>query len=452
MRQFRAGRLSGSNFVRLPASDHQIERRIRPLIVAGKNSHSPKKMKYWAITVGLFFFLLPLQPAAQPGFEILRDVNKIEIPFEYRNNLIVVKVVFQNVFPLNFIFDTGAESSILARRELTDVLGIPYEREFRILGSDMKTEITAYLVRGIHLKINTMVLPNHSMLVLEDDYLHLDHTAGLDIQGILGADIFRGLIVKIDYKRRIITLFNSNSYKEPGDNYTALPIKVFRNKPYLDTFIKIQQDTTLSVRLLLDTGAMLSLLLNTETHPELRLPAQVISGQVGTGLGGIIEGYMGRVNKLDLGPLECHQIPTNFQELPQGIDTALLRGRNGVIGNQILSRFNVILDYPRETMYLRPNRNYRKNFRFDKSGLVVIAADIHLNRFIIHDVIKDSPAAEAGLQAGDEIKRINLQPEKLLSLSSVHRTFSGKEGKKVALTIKRGGKKIKVKFRLRSLI
>ncbi len=390
--------------------------------------------------------------AAQPGFEILKDVKKTEIPFEYKNNLIIVKVIFQKIFPLNFIFDTGAEHSILARREITDVLGIPYEREFKIVGSDMKTELTAYLVRGIHLRINDMVVPYNSMLVLEEDYLHFDEIAGLEVQGILGADIFRGLVVQIDYNRKVITLSKSRGFKKPERNYIAVPIDIYRNKPYLNTFIKIQQDTTIPVRLLLDTGAMLSLLLNTDTHPGLKLPPRVIKGQVGLGLGGVIEGYLGRVISLDMGELQCTQVLTNFQELQQGIDTSFLKGRNGIIGNQILSRFNLIIDYPKGTLYLSPNRNFKKSFEFDKSGLIVIAADIHLSKFIIHAVIKGSPAEEAGLLPGDEIKRINCGPASLRTLSSIQHALAGKEGKQVTMVVKRAGRRIKVHFTLRNLI
>ena len=409
-------------------------------------------MKVSAVCIGVFLLLTGLHLAAQPGFEILKDVKKIDIPFEYKNNLIIVNVTFNRIFPLKFIFDTGAEHTILARREITDFLGIAYEREFKIIGSDMKTELTAYLIRGIHLRVSDMILPYQSMLVLEDDYFRFEEMAGIEVQGILGADIFRGLIVKIDYQRQIITLMKSKEFQIPDSKYLAIPIDVYRNKPYLETNISIQQDSTIPVRLLLDTGAMLSLMLNTDTHPGLKLPANVIKGQLGAGLGGMIEGYLGRVNTLDLGKLQCNQVITNFQELTENVDTSSLLGRNGIIGNQVLSRFSVIIDYPKETLYLRPNRNYKKAFEFDKSGLVVIAADIHLNKYLIHDVFPGSPAEAAGLQPGDEIRRINLASAALLSLSSIQKVFSKKEGKKITVVVKRNGEKIKVHFHLRKLI
>jgi hypothetical protein len=409
-------------------------------------------MKNTSIFVVATILLHSLFLGAQPGYEILKDVKKIEIPFEYKNNLLVVNVTFNRIFPLKFIFDTGAEHTILSRREFADLLGIPFEREFKIIGSDMKTELTAYLVRGIHLRLSDMIVPYHSLLVLQDDYFRFEEMAGLEVHGILGADVFRGLIVKIDYQRNIITLTKSKGFTAPDNNYLAVPIDIYRNKPYIETVVRIQQDTSIPVRLLLDTGAMLSLMLNTDTHPDLKLPPQVIKGKVGAGLGGIIEGYLGRVTSLDLGSLACNQIITNFQELAEGVDTTALLGRNGVIGNQILSRFNIIIDYPREMLYLRPNKNFKKAFEYDKSGLVVIAADIHLNKFIVNGVIPGSPAEIAGILPGDEIRRINWAAASMLSLTSIQNTFSGKEGKQITVVVKRNGKKIKTTFHLRSQI
>ncbi|MCB0518779.1 MAG: aspartyl protease family protein [Lewinellaceae bacterium] len=400
----------------------------------------------------LLLLLCQLALEAQAGFEILKDVKRIDIPFEYKNDLIIVNVTFGRIFPLKFIFDTGAEHTILSKREITDIMNVPYEREFQLVGSDLKTILTAYLVRGIHLRVGDMIIPNQSFLVLEEDYFRFEEMAGVEVQGILGADLFRGLVVKINYERRIITLMKTSSFDKPNKGYQALAIDVNRNKPYLNTIIRLQTDSAVQVKLLLDTGAMLSLLLNTDTHPDLRLPANALKGNIGAGLGGFLEGYLGRVTALQLGGLQCSEVLTNFQELAIGVDTAILYSRNGLIGNQILSRFNVIIDYPREQLYLQPNKMFNKAFEFDKSGLVLIASDLRLNKFTVHDVLPGSPAAQAGLLPGDEIRRLNLIPVGFLSLADIHRILKKKVGKKIRIVVKRGDKRLKFRFSLRKLI
>lgn len=409
-------------------------------------------MKFPDLLLSFALLVSSQRLVAQPGYEILKDVKKIEIPFEFKQNLILVNVTFDRTFPLKFIFDTGAENTILAKRTITDLLGVPYEREFKVLGSDMKTLLTAYLVRGIHLKIGDMVAPNQSMLVLDEDYFNFEEMLGIQVHGILGADNFRGLIVKIDYQRQVITLTKSEGSKEKYKGYQVLPIVVEKNKPYLKTIIRTQSDTLVKVKLLLDTGAMLSLLLNTDSHPGLKAPANSVSGNIGTGLGGFLFGHLGRVSLLSLGDLQCSEVITNFQDLEMGMDTTLMQGRNGVIGNGVLSRFEVVIDYPHERLYLLPNKRYKEAFDFDKSGIAVIASDPMLNKFVVHSVIAGSPADLAGIQAGDVIRRINCSPASMLSMERIQQLFQKEPGKEMRLVVRRNGIKYRFRFKLKKLI
>lgn len=409
-------------------------------------------MKFPNLLLSFVFFVLTAHLGAQPGYEILKDVRKIDIPFEFKNNLILVNVTFNRTFPLKFIFDTGAENTILAKRSITDLLGVNYEREFKVLGSDMKTELTAYLVRGIHLKIGDMVAPDQSLLVLEEDYFNFEELLGIQVHGILGANIFRGLSVKIDYQRQVITLMRGSAQKENYKGFQMLPILIEKNKPYLKTDIRTQNDSIVGVKLLLDTGAMLSLLLNTDSHPGLKAPANAVSGNIGAGLGGFLFGHLGRVSLLNLGDLRCTEVITNFQDLEAGMDTSRLLGRNGIIGNGVLSRFIVIIDYPNEKLYLQPNKHYKEEFNFDKSGLAVIASDILLNKYVVHSVIAGSPADLAGIKSGDVIRRINFSPSGTLSLERINQIFRKKEGTEIKLVIKRNKTKLKFKFKLKKLV
>lgn len=406
-------------------------------------------MRY--LTLLLLFFNGCHSLIAQINFDILKGAKKVDIPFEYKNDLILVDVTFQQIFQLKFIFDTGAENTILSKKEFTQILQIPFERRFTLFGADLRTELTAYLIRNIHLKMGNMILPHHSMLVLEEDYLRFEEMAGLEIHGILGADIFRGMVVSINYDRKVITLTRSSEFEPPKD-FEHLPLEIHRNKAYLNTTLEVVKGEPQKVKLLLDSGAMVSLLLSINTDSSLQLPPNVLKGNLAAGLGGFIEGYIGRVAAVSFGEYECNEVLTNFQDLTEVLDTSILHGRNGIIGNKLLSRFHVIIDYPGGNLYCRPNRKFKERFEFDKSGLVVIAADVRLNRFIIHDLIPGSPGAEAGLLPGDEIVRVNGLSAQFLTLLSIHRRFRSKTGREVCVVVKRGKTRVKMKFKLRQLI
>lgn len=384
---------------------------------------------------------------------IRKNAPKVEIPFEYQNNFIIIKVLLNGVFPLKFIFDTGAEHTILTKREITDLLQVNYQRKFTVLGSDLKTELYAYLATGVRFQIDKLLATNRTMLVLDDDYFRFEEFAGINVQGILGADFFRRFVVKIDYRKRQITLYDPSKFDPPSPKkYSQIPVEVHRHKPYFNAKVKLQNGLESDLKLLMDTGASLTLLLHTDTDPNLELPPSVIRASLGMGLGGTIEGFMGRVQHFEFGDFVFDNMGTNFQEIIERSDSTYLNDRNGILGNQILSRFTVIIDYVRGKVYLSPNKEFKRKFLYDKSGLAVAGSGIDFNTFTIFYVVPGSPADEAGLKVGDEIRTLNKIPTSFLSLSDVVRKFHGKKGKKIKMKIKRGDETIQVFFRLRDLI
>ncbi|MDX1667011.1 MAG: aspartyl protease family protein [Saprospiraceae bacterium] len=404
------------------------------------------------LTLGLSLLAgsLPVR-AQQFDLSFNKRSDRIEIPFEYHNNFIVVRIVFDNLLPLKFILDTGAEHTVLTKREITDLLQFQYERRFPIVGSDLERELFALLVRGVDLSLPGMVAYNRSLLVLEDDYFRFEEFAGVNVQGILGADIFRRFVVEINYRKQRLVLYDPAKFRPPGD-HVQYPVEIYRNKPYIITRVQFPNGRTIPTKLLVDSGANLALLLYTDTDPDLAVPEKVIKSRIGIGLGGYLEGFLGRVRKLEIGDFDMDGVITNFQQLSPDLDTSYLNGRHGILGNQVLSRFNLIIDYPREEMYLHPARKYGKKFPFDKSGIVLAASGVDLKTYTIYDLIEGSPAAEAGVQIGDEIIRINWFPARFFSLEDITGKFMARTGKKIKLVLLREGEKIKITFRLRDLI
>lgn len=401
-----------------------------------------------------FFLLFQNFGNAQPFGDLLikKGVKKVDIPFEYENNFIIVKVTFNDVFPLKFIFDTGAEHTILTRREITDLLQINYDRQFKIKGADLSTNLYAYLARGVKLTIHNMIAENRSILVLEEDYFRFEEFGGINVQGIIGADLFRRYVVKIDYRRKVITIYDPHHFKQPDSHFQEIPVEFHRNKPYLFAGTIFAKDTIPQAKYLMDTGASIALLLYTNGQPKVELPPQFITTKIGMGLGGYLEGFLGRTEKLEIGNFPLEDVITNFQEIPPDADTTYLNGRNGIIGNQILNRFTMIVDYINGKVYFKPEKKFRQKFQYDKSGIILAASGINLNIFTVVDIIKGSPAEKAGILIGDEIKKVNGIPTILLRLESILQRFRGKSGKKVHLLIERSSAKIKKQIVLQDLI
>lgn len=405
----------------------------------------------------IFLFALVCSSAspltAQGGFFIQPGQRQVDIPFEYVNNFIILTVRFNNFLPLKFIFDTGAEHTILSKREISDLMRVPYEREFRVTGSDLKTELIAYLARQIRFDIPEKAFaPREDILVLQEDYFRFEEYAGVDVHGILSANAFSKYIIRINYDRKVITLYDRESFKLRESGYLELPVEVYRNKLYLTTRLHIQRDSIAMVKLLIDTGAGLPLLLFSNTHPLVHPPANAVSTNIGMGLGGYLEGFTGRVFKLELGTFAEENIVTYFQTLDSVFNKEYLHGRNGLLGNTLLGRFNVIIDYQNGKMWLKPARNFRHAFVYDRSGINLIASGPGFNDFIVQGVVEHSPAAEADFRKGDQIIRIGATPTLFLSFSDIQRILQKKPGKKLKIVIKRDGKRLKKKIVLRDLI
>lgn len=400
------------------------------------------------------FLLLLFAPSAtgQSGFVMQPGQKQVEIPFEYFNNFILIKVTFNRVLPLVFILDTGAEYTILCKREISDLMRVSYEKEFKIAGSDLTTDLTAYLARGIRFDINDKITAkSEDILVLQEDYFKFEEYAGVPIDGIMTANIFSQYIVKIDYQRALITLY-SRSYFRPDNGFVETNLEMFRNKPYYNTHLQILRDTVIPVKLLVDTGASLPLLLFSDSHPLLTPPPQAITSQIGMGLGGFLEGFAGRIFQMQVGSSMQEGVVSYFQKLDSLLHQPYLNNRNGLLGNGVLARFTLVLDYQNAKMWLKPVKKRQQPFIFDRSGIHLIATGVHLRNFIIQNILPDSPATEAGLQKGDEIITIRGIPTSFLSLDDLLRTFHKQPGKKIKLTIKRDGKKIKKTIVLRDII
>ncbi len=385
------------------------------------------------------------------GFQIENEKDIIEIPFEIHNNFMVVQVVINNSLPLKFIFDTGAEHTILSKNIFAGILGLTYDRPIRLIGADLNQELIAHVSNNVHIKVGDAIASSQDILILSDDYFKLDEYVGLEIHGIIGADLFRNLVLKIDYKRNSIYIQRTSSFRTPKRKWKEIPVSIDKNKPYIlaqATF----GDRKAKIKLLIDTGASLSLLLHTNTSTDIQLPENIIQGSVGRGLGGILEGYLGRVNRLEFGGLFFNNIITNYQDVSEAISIESISNRNGILGHALISRFNVIIDYPKEKLYLLPHRRYNKGFKYDRSGLELIVSGKKLKTITVYNLIKSSPADHAGFQKGDRIISVNGIPTRFLNLKGVSKKLTKKVGKKIKVKIKRGDQIMILRFKLRDLI
>ncbi|HEX3080277.1 MAG TPA: PDZ domain-containing protein, partial [Puia sp.] len=103
----------------------------------------------------------------------------------------------------------------------------------------------------------------------------------------------------------------------------------------------------------------------------------------------------------------------------------------GLIGNDVLRRFNIILNYDKKIFYLTPNSHYRDQFDYSYTGLGLYWIEGEIR---VGDVMKDSPAEKAGLKVDDVVIGIN---DNLSQNLQLYKSMLQNTGDKVKLLVDR---------------
>ncbi len=431
---------------------------------------------YKFVLLFLVLLLTRFHSFGQSHGYFLQKGKKIEIPFNYVNGLIELNVKLNDV-NLKFIFDTGSEHTILSNNVLASLLNIVPSKEIEVYGADFTKKIKAYITYPVNIKIFNSYIKNNSVttldvkssqndiekknpsfivrnmpiLLLETDIFNFN-MAENGIQGILGASFFSNSILKIDYKKEKITVYPYD-YNLSLKSYKEMPVHFVGHKPIIKTKIKINKDDLVTdINILMDTGSSIPLLFLDNIDSKLLLPKKTIIGKLGIGLGGNLNGYIGLIDNIEFGKFQFHGQISKFQYIDSIKTKTINKTRDGILGNDILKKFTIIIDNFRKTLYFKPNRDYYKPIKYDKSGINIFATGKNHNQFYIKSIINGSPADIAGLKPNDRIysaqyfNYIFWSHEKLVNL------FKKKDNKKIRLKIIRNGKKHVFKFRLKDML
>src|SRR5882672_6149200 len=212
-----------------------------------------------------FFLLLavitPVFCEAQLGFSITGGRKRVQFPIEVCNNLVVIPVVLNGQLPLKFILDTGVRTTILTEKTFSDILRLTYGRHYLVAGPGGEKIVEAHVTNNVTLDMPGVHGEGHAMLVLEEDYLELRNYLGMDVQGVLGYEVFSRFIVEVDYERKLLTL-SSPEYFHPKRKYQAIRITIEDTKPYMQVPVEMKDGAVVNAKLLVDSGASHGLMLD----------------------------------------------------------------------------------------------------------------------------------------------------------------------------------------------
>lgn len=376
--------------------------------------------------------------------------DKISLPFEKINNLIVIRVTM-NGFPIKLILDTGAGTTILTSKELCSMIGIPLNKPVKIPVIGQADSLDAYYVSGVKLEIGEISNHNSNLIIFKDDIINLSHFMGKEVHGILGIEIFREHQIRIDYHNKMITIAKIGALKIPK-RFEPLEATMQSGRPVVNASITLPKNNQrINLNMLIDLGASHALLFDMKALETDILPEKNIPAVVGRGLGGDINGFIGNTPKFNLGTYDFNEVTTSFASNYTKIQFGITK-RHGTIGGALLSRFSLIFDLPHNKLWIKPLHNINKPFYYNLSGMEVYAGGTGLMTFYIASVRKNSPADIAGIREGDLIYSLNGINFEILKLNDIIYTIHSRPGRKINIKVLRGDSILKKKIVLKDML
>lgn len=414
--------------------------------------------------MGVAMVLLPLlgvlpataQSEEKPTFWLMGDrSDRLVMPFELINNLVVIEARINGSEPMKFIVDSGAGRNIITSLYNKEIY-LNNTETVLLAGLGEGERLEAFRSTGNQVQIERIASNDVEVLILKEDVFRLASFMGTEVHGILGFDLFDSFAVEIDYRAKLLKIYDPVKAEEKFEKlprhrkWFTIPISVENEKPYVTiSFKNNRNDDYSDLKLLLDTGASNSLSFYDPTSDEIVLPDNTISTLLGIGLSGNVSGELGRIKKVKFGPFEFEEPVVSF---PDSLSVRRAFGfddRNGSIGGDLLRRFKVIFNYHEGLLYLRKNKNYNDDFTYNVSGIEVTTPYPNLPYYEISFLRKNSPAKKAGLKEGDIIRKVNGKKAEELTLNDLLNIFQKREGDRVRMTVKRDTVSVSLRFDLK---
>ncbi|HMC99258.1 MAG TPA: aspartyl protease family protein, partial [Ferruginibacter sp.] len=293
---------------------------------------------------------------------------------------------------LNFILDTGSggisldsstciEFKVALKPTDTTITGIGGIRKVPF-AFDQQLHLPGLTVKHLNFHVN--------------DYDVLSSVYGDKVDGIIGYSFFNRYIVKLDFDSNMVEVYTPGKIEYPRDGttlhpvFTALPIQ----------WLQMKDRKKASFNYYFDTGAGLCFLLSDQYVRDsgiiLSRRKPVVTGA--EGMGGKLQMRLTVVKELKVGPYRFRKVPTYLYNDDYNVTSYPFVG--GLIGNDLLRRFNMILNYQAREIHLTPNSHFNDAFDYAYTGLGIYYVN---GKIIIEDIIPGSPADIARLKVGDEI-------------------------------------------------
>jgi len=387
---------------------------------------------------GLLLIIWAFSVNFSNGQEIYEQPARFITKFPFRQltgGVIIVQAKFNKITePFNFILDTGSgaislDSSTAAEFKIPHV---PSGKSINGIAGSSEVDYT---------KNNKLVLPGLTVDSLDfyiNNYDILSSVYGEKIDGIMGYSFLSRYIVEINYDSSNIEVYTPGRIEYPKKGYLLHPL--FTALPIQPLIIKDAR--TINANFYIDTGAGLCFLISKQFQDDsmvLKKRRKPVEIQV-QGLGGRKLMMLTIIKQVQIGPYKFRKVPTDILNDEYNATSYPFLG--GVIGNDILRRFNVILNYSKREIHLLPNSHFNDDFDYSYTGLNMYYIE---GKIVLDEVIQKSPAYRAGLKKDDIIVAVN---SNFSNDINVYKNLMQVVGQKITLLVLRNNLPMIFEFRV----
>jgi hypothetical protein len=386
-----------------------------------------------------FCLLLGVESTAQEEFIEPPSRELTSVPFtQLTGGIVIVHAKIGNFEDtLNFVLDTGS-SGISLDSSTADYLGlIPTPTDRTIRGIAGIRKVSFLYNQKLHFPNLTIDSLNFHI----NDYGILTAVYGEKIDGIIGFSVFSRYITKLNYDSMKVSFWTKGTIRYPRGGYLLKPSI---NQLAAQT-LRVRDERAITSKFLYDMGAGVCMLLSKDFIADSSIFEKKKKKWIkeGEGLGGKIDMELTLLREIKIGPYRFRKVPVYIFDDVNNVTSYPYMG--GLIGNDILRRFNVIINYAKSDIYLTPNSHFNDLFDYSYSGIELYYIE---GLILIGDVAKGSPAEAAGVKEGDEVVAVNKNFSQNLNQ---YKIALQAPNQKVRLIIRRDKELRDIEFRVRSI-
>jgi predicted aspartyl protease len=363
--------------------------------------------------------------------------NSAVIPCKFILNSLLIQVPTPDKKFVYLLFDTGANAPMISR-EFAEKMRIRSGGEVPAMGIGQDITVSG-VSTGIDFSLGGLTFHGAHWIILPSSTLEANY--GLPVVGVLGMDLLKDLVVRIDFPAETIEFRRRSAFQSPA-GAVDLPLTP-SDEGYLVEATMQSGATSATGHFLIDTGNNGTLELSRrfqDRHPELSFSAFARNGA--NGVGGTLLTSEAICPALSLGSFSLRDSLVDLDQTAQGVEADI----DGIIGNEIWRRFNLVFDLPDNELYLQKNGYFSEPFSYVTAGMNVLASGSRYETLTVHEVLPGSASQRAGFQKGDVLVALEELGAAPLTMANVypllHRTGNHH------FTVQRGSQKLPLTLEL----